>query len=1568
MRTFFTYLILLSFIALTGAAYAQTITPDQTSINIGAGSGSTSVAVTADVSWTASANVAWLTPSNNGSDDAVLIDYDANPAITQRVGTITLTDGGSTTAQITVTQAGAAPSLLVSPSNQNVGSAASTTSFTVTANFDTWIPSESETWLSVNKNGNTVDVTFDENTTFSQRVGTITVSGEGQTQDVTVTQSGATASLNVTPSNRNVSSASGSVNFNVTANFTTWTPSESESWLSVTKNGTQITVNYDENTSIVQRVGTITVSGEGQTQDVTVTQAGSSASLSVSPSNQNVTSASGSTSFTVTANFDTWTPAESESWLSVTKNGNQVNVNYDENTSVAQRVGTITVSGEGQTQDVTVTQSGAATTLSVNPSDRPVTSAAGTTSFTITTNQPSWSFSTGAAWLTPSQNGTTLNVSYAENTAATQRIGTITITAGTSTQDVTVTQSGVTLDVTPATQIVAYTEGSVNYTVSSSGTWSSSDNAAWLVTSKPNSSTLAAAFMENTSADSRNATIAVTSGALSKNVTLTQNGAPANINMTPDNQPVAYQAGSTSYSVSANFSDWTVSKVGDWITSATKNGTTVNVSYQENPTVSQRVGKIVVSGRGVSDTVTVTQAAGPASVAVNPTSKTVTYPQGTAKFIVTANVTWSITEEVNWLTAGKNGDTLIVNYERNDAITSRQGIITITGSGVSPVAVTLTQQAAPPYITPEETAVSVGNGAGTRNVNVTSNVNWGVNESVDWITEASRTDGVLNIAYAQNLTVNERSGVINLTSSEGASSSVTVTQAAGLPFINLSTETLNPDYIAASLTVDVSANISWSVSESSDWITVSKIGDQIQVDVSENMTINPRSSTVTVTGGSITKQLTVNQAAGPERLAVVPQTQAVDYLEGDTSFNVDANVNWSVSESVSWFYAVKDNNNVIVLFNENTSVDPRSGIFTVTAGSLVQNVTVTQSGRPPILSVSPSNKNVGYEGATTTFSVSANFLNWTISENENWLSASVSGNTINVTYQTNSTIDVRVGQIIISGRGLSDTVTVTQNAGPSDLDIDPLSREVSYTSGTAVFNVTANVEWSINESVTWFNAVKSGSQINVTYQENSSTIARTATFTVTGGEITRTLTVTQDGTPEQITLDPGSVEVNYQAGSTSFDVSTNTSSWAASENVGWLEITKYNSYVNINYVENTSVNPRTGKITITAGDSSKVFQITQKGTPAAIAADSLTKHVGFTTGTVSFEIISNIDWTPSENVDWFTVLKSGNTLQVNYTKNNTRQQRQGVITLSGEGTSIDLTVVQQENLEVDVASLISPANNVYLSGYDMAFNWTIPTAADTCELEISDSLNFSNMVYKSAGLTVPVDTVAELFEGVKYFWRVRAYNRYGLSSYSPVRSFTTKLAKPEGLTISQNSFNEINLIWQDKSKNEDGYMILRSFRDGAFALIDSVPSNQINYIDASITTTGKYTYRVYAYNEFSKSDTVEIYINAISIANEDVDANVPKEYSLSEAYPNPFNPSAKIRYALPELSDVRIEIFNILGERVDVLYEGQANAGYHEARWNAYNMPSGIYIIRTVAQSLVSDKKFVGVKKAMLLK
>ena len=112
--------------------------------------------------------------------------------------------------------------------------------------------------------------------------------------------------------------------------------------------------------------------------------------------------------------------------------------------------------------------------------------------------------------------------------------------------------------------------------------------------------------------------------------------------------------------------------------------------------------------------------------------------------------------------------------------------------------------------------------------------------------------------------------------------------------------------------------------------------------------------------------------------------------------------------------------------------------------------------------------------------------------------------------------------------------------------------------------------------------------------------------------------------------------------------------------------------------------------------------------------------------------------------------------------------------------------------------------------------------------------------------------------------------------------------------------------------------------------------------------------------------TVKVFNQAATILGwntDELNGSLPAEYCLESVYPNPFNPAATIRIGLPEASEVKITVYNIIGREVWKYDSGVMNAGYHNITFNAGNLSSGIYFVWAVVPGKLSYmRKIVLVK------
>lgn len=132
---------------------------------------------------------------------------------------------------------------------------------------------------------------------------------------------------------------------------------------------------------------------------------------------------------------------------------------------------------------------------------------------------------------------------------------------------------------------------------------------------------------------------------------------------------------------------------------------------------------------------------------------------------------------------------------------------------------------------------------------------------------------------------------------------------------------------------------------------------------------------------------------------------------------------------------------------------------------------------------------------------------------------------------------------------------------------------------------------------------------------------------------------------------------------------------------------------------------------------------------------------------------------------------------------------------------------------------------------------------------------------------------------------------------------------------------------------------------------------------AQAESTGKFTLAMVAAHSQAEWQEAAARARSQFVAEGGSDGPVtPSSFELFASYPNPFNPSTTVRFALPEASDVRLDIFNALGQRVATPLSRHLAAGQHSVTWHARSdqdvpLPSGLYLVRVTAAGQVRTGK-----------
>ncbi len=207
---------------------------------------------------------------------------------------------------------------------------------------------------------------------------------------------------------------------------------------------------------------------------------------------------------------------------------------------------------------------------------------------------------------------------------------------------------------------------------------------------------------------------------------------------------------------------------------------------------------------------------------------------------------------------------------------------------------------------------------------------------------------------------------------------------------------------------------------------------------------------------------------------------------------------------------------------------------------------------------------------------------------------------------------------------------------------------------------------------------------------------------------------------------------------------------------------------------------------------------------------------------------------------------------------------------------------------------------------------------------------------------------------------------------------------PAEFTVTKQE-SKIVLTWSDESRHDkdfdtgvedfEGYRLYRTIdsRDNKYSIIYDGTNNE--YIDIDVSIGQQYFYYLVAYDDGSQNwedPGVSLesgrwycwtgWADGIFLSIPIKGNNIPLVYKLGQNYPNPFNPETKIKFSLPENTEIELSVYNVLGKIVTTLVKKRLSAGYYEYKFSGYQLSSGIYYY------ILKSSKFTKVKKMLLVK
>ena len=114
--------------------------------------------------------------------------------------------------------------------------------------------------------------------------------------------------------------------------------------------------------------------------------------------------------------------------------------------------------------------------------------------------------------------------------------------------------------------------------------------------------------------------------------------------------------------------------------------------------------------------------------------------------------------------------------------------------------------------------------------------------------------------------------------------------------------------------------------------------------------------------------------------------------------------------------------------------------------------------------------------------------------------------------------------------------------------------------------------------------------------------------------------------------------------------------------------------------------------------------------------------------------------------------------------------------------------------------------------------------------------------------------------------------------------------------------------------------------------------------------------------KLNSSGTIEIIGDADRFSLMKRSGSIPEKYTLAQNYPNPFNPVTSISYSVPASGPVSLKVYDLLGEVVSTVVEGEHKAGFHTAQFDGSPLSSGVYFYRLSSKDHTITKKLILMK------
>ena len=489
------------------------------------------------------------------------------------------------------------------------------------------------------------------------------------------------------------------------------------------------------------------------------------------------------------------------------------------------------------------------------------------------------------------------------------------------------------------------------------------------------------------------------------------------------------------------------------------------------------------------------------------------------------DLSWSVSPSDSWIkidrrsATGSNSISISVDGD-NPNTTPRSGRVSLMSDRYHlSKSISVSQSGTYLNVDKDEVYFPIQGGSGT--IAVESNASWSViRDSLSWLTtnapSGQRGNGSFTFTVKANTEEFERSALIGVyTNNQAVSRFITIDQQPIV--LSIAGSDINARPEGGEYNVQITSTSSWTASSGANWCSVSPNSGiengMVHLSVSANMGTSNRNTTFMVKSGDVVRSIRVAQESAT--LSINDSPISIGPKAYSKTLAVSSNTSWTASSNAAWCTVRQGDGELTISATRNETDTPRTANVTVQALGITKTIKVTQQNAT--LALSPSaTMSFNPESSSESLQITSN-VEWTASSNANWCTLNATSGTgdktITVSATENRTGSQRTAVITVKTAFHEKTITVKQ----ANATLSVSKETIAFGGGqaSAVVAITTNTNWTVTcNPSSWLsvtpNVGNGNASITIRANANSSSSSREGTVTVTAGELSKTIRISQE--------------------------------------------------------------------------------------------------------------------------------------------------------------------------------------------------------------------------------------------------------------------------------------------------------------------------------------------------------------------------------------------------------------------------------------------------------------------------